>query len=321
MPRVNYIHFPGGDEFGACNPLWVPSGFNSDTLRSYFASMKAAGLEWVRHDFCWSYIQHLDKDHWRWDNYDQFVSIANECGIKILAIFNHAPRWAWVDPDNGSTTNMPRDRDQFVAFVTATVQRYTPLGVDHWEIWNEPNLGTRWVADQYAYYVIVSYNAIKEINPNATVLAGPSAGNNQVQFLSDMYSQTHVEGYFDALTAHPYNILWRNLPALHRVMSENGDGAKKIWLTEYGAPTNGASGQNMVTEAQQAIDLAAAVHNARHTSFLGPLFFYNWKDSQPYSYEGTKDREMYFGMVHSDLTPKPSYHAIRRAIKRAAYLP
>ncbi|WP_301182467.1 hypothetical protein [Subtercola boreus] len=30
----------------------------------------------------------------------------------------------------------------------------------------------------------------------------------------------------------------RTIVALHALMKEKGDGAKKIWITEYGSPTN-----------------------------------------------------------------------------------
>src|SRR5207248_11741382 len=74
-------------------------------------------------------------------------------------------------------------------------------------------------------------------------------------------------GYFDAVGDHPYcyngtfncpntyslTSAWSQIAdtpqSLVGLMNANGDGNKKIWATEFGAPTNGT---NAVTEAHQA---------------------------------------------------------------------
>ena len=82
----------------------------------------------------------------------------------------------------------------------------------------------------------------------------------------------------------------------------HGDSAKKIWITEFGAPTSGTP--DSVSEARQLEIYQAAMADKQTKSWLGPLIFYRLNDYAPYG--ATTDRESYFGAVRSDGTVKPS---------------
>ena len=70
----------------------------------------------------------------------------------------------------------------------------------------------------------------------------------------------------DAVAVHPYSYpalprdpstaswnTYERLPLLHDVMADHGDGAKQIWLTEFGAPTGTATGAvSLTTQATMA---------------------------------------------------------------------
>ena len=98
-------------------------------------------------------------------------------------------------------------------------------------------------------------------------------------------------------------------PSLRSVMTDNGDAAKKIWATEFGAPTNGPSG-SYVSEATQASMLTKAYQLYRSYTWAGPLFFYQGRDQ---SATDTSTRENFFGLTHNDFTPKPAYTAYQQA--------
>lgn len=91
-------------------------------------------------------------------------------------------------------------------------------------------------------------------------------------------------------------------PSLRGIMTANGDSAKKIWITEFGAPTSGTP--DSVSEARQLEIYQAAMADKQTKSWLGPLIFYRLNDYAPYG--ATTDRESYFGAVRSDGTVKPS---------------
>ena len=127
-----------------------------------------------------------------------------------------------------------------------------------------------------------------------------------------------ARGSFDAVGHHPYAFPVNPLEAhpwnaftqtavLHYVMTANGDGDKKVWGTEMGAPTGTDSG--VLTEAQQA----QWVHdyylgwNTTFRSFTGPLVWMELRDS------GTNvgDKWQNLGLQHGDRRPKPAYAAFQ----------
>ena len=86
------------------------------------------------------------------------------------------------------------------------------------------------------------------------------------------------------------------------LMKSYNDGSKKIWGTEFGAPT---IGDNAVTEAHQASMITDAYNLWKSYSFTGPLFIYTFRDLCT----DTSNSECSFGLVHNNWSPKPSYSA------------
>jgi hypothetical protein len=98
-------------------------------------------------------------------------------------------------------------------------------------------------------------------------------------------------------------------PSLRSVMIAHADGAKKIWATEWGAPTNGPSGQ-YVSPATQAAMVTAAFRQFSSYGWGGPLFFYQGRD------QGTdpSTTQNFYGFLNYDSTPKPSYAAYQASV-------
>jgi hypothetical protein len=92
-------------------------------------------------------------------------------------------------------------------------------------------------------------------------------------------------------------------------MTANGDSAKKIWGTEWGAPTGGPSGSGFVSEAVQAAHITEAYRLFASYPWTGPLFVYNFHDNGT----DTSTKENFFGMLRYDWSQKPGYAAYRAA--------
>lgn len=319
----------------ASNPVGISPGadllwLSDSDLARELDLYKATGMTMVRVDFDWPSIEST-KGNMNWAATDRVVAAANARGLKVLALPAYSPLWA--SSVAGSTHAGPANPADFAAFLTKAVQRYSSQGVTAWEIWNEPNLTNFWApkpnAAAYTTLLKSAYRAIKAVDQGATVIAGalspatdPADGSqiSPVTFTKLMY-QNGAGGYFDALSVHPYcypampsdtsTASWntfQRLPLVHDVMSNNGDGAKKLWLTEYGAPTG--TGTGAVSEAKQADLMVAGISTAAQWSFTGPLFFYGGRDRG----SNLADREQNFGFVHEDFSDKPARAALVNAL-------
>ncbi|QQO46767.1 cellulase family glycosylhydrolase [Paracoccus sp. MC1862] len=291
-------------------------------LRAEFADYAAMGVRWLRTDLNWASIQRDGPDSFDWSEMDRIVDLAASFGIGVLPVAGSTPEWAWANPEDHSP---PGDPQAFGRFLEAAVRRYEPRGIDTWEIWNEPNLDGPFPPrpDPVAFAAILkaAHAAIRAADPDATVILGGLAAATStdrsgraiaaVEFLQRVYDEG-AGGSFDALGFHPYTGAslpdlrgWRNSWALmagpiRDLMAAHGDAEKKIWITEYGAPTNEAEGG--APESRQAEQLAASVDLARVTPWLGPVFWYSYRDL------GTdpKDREDWFGLMAADGRVKPA---------------
>jgi hypothetical protein len=293
-------------------------------------SYRVAGSRWVRIDVNWSLIQRGGPTSYEWEPFDRVVRAATSRGLRVLAGVLYTPEWA--RPGTPDSAYPPADLATYATFCRAAAAHYAPLGVKHWEIWNEPNISF-WKPEpdpaRYAQMLRLAYPAIKQADPQAFVIsAGLSPyggyGNtapglmNPLTFLERMYA-AGAAGSFDALGWHPYNFgglffhpmsAWSQLsetqPSARSLMTANGDGAKQIWGTEFGAPTGG---DGAISEAAQADMVREGYSRWRGWGWAGPLMWYSLRDA------GTNpaDREDNFGLVRRDFSAKPSFTAYQAA--------
>ncbi|BBH17980.1 hypothetical protein Back2_22670 [Nocardioides baekrokdamisoli] len=217
---------------------------------------------------------------------------------------------------------------------------------DFWESGPNPSA--------YAKLVIAAYNATRTTPQVAPIVAGSlapiggyndancdgtgdggvsSRGVNQVNFVERMYA-AGAHGYFDALSVHPYNF-WRNATAaqmltynkcsawsemyqtpvnIRRLMAAQGDGAKKTWITEAGAPTCVARATyQCVSEAEQAKLATAEVAAWKSCAWAGNYYWYDLRDDSSTSPTWFSDQEHHFGVAHANNAHKPVWQALKTA--------
>lgn len=292
-------------------------------------SMAATGASWVRVDFDWPSIQPSGPNSYNWSNIDRVVGAAHERGLSVLALPTYTP--AWARPGGTSDKHPPTNPDHFATFVRKAVERYAPLGITAWEIWNEPNIDPFWQPkpDPARYTTLLKKSAaqIRAVDPGATIVSGglaPSwdesdgSGVSPRTFLRKIYDNGGRDS-FDAMGLHPYSFpyhplepgVWNTFgtaPDTYQVMVDHGDAEKKIWATEIGFPTGNHS--QAVSESMQAQMISAAFSAWESWGFGGPVFWYSHRD------HGTNlnDREQNFGLVHFDGSPKPAYAAFAAAV-------
>jgi hypothetical protein len=289
---------------------WLGAG---DVNRELDAVAKTTAT-WLRVLIPWTNIEPA-KGQFNWGQTDLVINAAAARNLKVLGVLAFSPDWA--RPPGAYFTTPPDNAADYADFATAAAKRYGSR-VSNWQLWNEPNLplffgGTPHNAPRYTDLVKAAYPAIKSVQPNSVVvLAGLSrlpGDESPPAFLSQMYA-AGAKGNFDAAAAHPYVFPgglaanpengWSDVGALHDVMSANGDGGKKVWMTELGAPTcDCGDGVSPEEQAKQITDVLAA---SAATGYSGPAFIYSIRDTNT----GDRgDRESNFGaLLTSDWQPK-----------------
>jgi hypothetical protein len=287
----------------------------------------AAGARWLRVDINWAQIQDGGPSSYNWSAVDAVVNGARSHGMNVLGTILYTPSWAGATP---ITAPAPA---AYATFAATAARHYEALGVNAFEIWNEPNTSAFWQSPSPAAYTRVlkaAYPAIKAVDPAATVITAgtapsPTDGTNfsPVDFLSGVYA-AGGHGFFDAVGAHPYCApdypgdtdswsAWYQMygtpTSMRSVMAAHGDSAKKIWATEYGAPTGGPVGAGVVTPAVQAAMVTRAYQVWSTYTWGGPLFLYQGRDQGT---SASTDQDHY-GFINNDFTPKPSYLAYKTA--------
>ncbi|WP_336286204.1 hypothetical protein [Gordonia hongkongensis] len=301
--HVRWLRIRGGSGF-----LWAT---DADLNRELDAAARTDAT-WLRVTLDWNAIE-ATKGAYNWSGPDRLINGARARGLKVLANVVSSP--AWARPAGSFFTAPPTHNADLNTFLRRFIARYGNA-VTHHQIWNEPNLpiffGGGIDAVRYTSLLKSAYSTIKSAQPGATVISAGmsrSAGwNSPVNFHTAMYN-AGAKGGFDALAMHPYvfpsglhanpeNAI-SDVPAVRNLMVARGDGNKKIWFTELGAPTGTAP--EAVSEWEQAKEITDVLGFASSAGYVGPTFIYSIRDNGP----NAADREQNFGSIYKhDWTPK-----------------
>jgi hypothetical protein len=327
---------PIGIATGDTLPWLTPTALDQE-----LDDMGALGVTSIRLDLAWDDVQPTSSTSYNWTNFDRIVQAANARGSTLLPPLAYTP--AWARPAGCSDKCPPTDPAQFGAFVSAAVQRYAPQGIHTWEIWNEPNTsGFFQPSPNVGTYVAllgVAHNAIEAADPSATILLGGLAaaqtGNGDIS-PSDFLTQVCQQGGISLVSGvayHPYSEPvppaydaswnpWNQISNLESILSSCGAPNMKIWITEYGAPTDGpGAGATMsnyllgqpsdhVDEPLQAEMATEAVELTRSDPAIAAMYWYSYEDLGT----GQSDPENFYGLRRADGSAKPSWYAFRSAI-------
>ncbi|MGN7134470.1 cellulase family glycosylhydrolase [Rhodococcoides corynebacterioides] len=310
---------PRQDTFGyaaGSTPLWSST---TDVDRMVRAAVDG-GATALRFDVSWAFAEPA-AGLFDWAPSDRVVDAATRAGLGLLATVTNCPAWAAI-PDGPPTTSAPRDPQRYGDFVGAVADRYRGR-VAAYEIWNEPNGRIFFWPDpdavRYAALLRSAAAAVRRSDPGAVVVAGAlgntGTGDGTVdaeQFLAALY-RAGVAGAFDAVSYHPYDTgvsladgsIYPNSPMqqvirLHELMDAHGDGAKQVWITEYGASTA------VVQQDAQALALSSSLQQWQEVPYGGPFYVHTVRDID----SSSTDPEAQFGVLTDSWAPKPAYEAL-----------
>jgi hypothetical protein len=195
--------------------------------------------------------------------------------------------------------------------------------IDTIELGNEPYFGEM-SPTLYADTVRPTLEAIDDLGLPVKVVLPVYLHGANTSWIETLYERVPgLNSLFQAFAFHPY---WyghhpatpgdggpfERLDTLRARMNALGAAEKPIYLTEYGEST-AACGSECVSEAEQAEHLAAmlAAVVARSDWNVDMLSVFQLLDRGTASL----DRELQFGLLREDGTPKPSYAPLRAAMQ------
>jgi hypothetical protein len=228
--------------------------------------------------------------------------------LKVSGILQWAPE--------GTPLAFPiADLPGWRAHVTGLV-RDAGARVRYWEVWNEPpNFTEIKTPEAYATIVRAAYEAAKAVDPDVQI--GLAAQSVNLNFLADALD-AGAAGHFDYVTVHPYETLglvesgWEPqylsiVPTIRKLLADKSpaQASVPVIFTEIGEPVQGR-----ITEALQADTLVKAyvlglAQGVARIHWFEPLD----GDSGP------------FGVLHNDLSERPSYVALKTLVGNLGVVP
>ena len=301
------------------------------------------GVGWERIIFDWSQHQPESAEDWNTLNVDdQWLKAAHACGREIVALLKNTPAWA---TDGTAGIGVPRGlylasddpANLWAAFVRRTVDYYASRGVNHFIIWNEPDIqaGTygyefEGSLDDYVQLVAVAYQVAKQTNPAAVIhLAGTTYWHDVNEGRAPYFERlmdalaAHPQGaqnayFFDVMSLHIYfrsQTVYDLVRGVREMMQTHGVGNKPVWINETNAaPTDDPEWQ--VNRPQFPLDLRQQASFLMQSAVLGlaagadRIAAYKLYDQNlPAGAES-------FGLLNpASAAPRPAFYAWRTVVR------
>lgn len=297
----------------ANSPLGIGVHFMGGQTSGLIPLVAALGAGTVRDDAIWASIERSPGTY-NFSSFDPNMQALQQNNIAPLLILDYNNRFY----DNGQTPYDDTGMRAFARYAAALVTHYGAQ-VQAVEVYNEYN-GTFSTGpctrspSCYAQLLRYTYQAIKAVRPDVTVVGGAVAYAD-LHWFHELFESGGL-AYMDAVSDHPYTTLYVTSPELQGLENEmsnlqsliksyNHGRPKPIWITELGWSTMWYT----VSERSQAdyvvrgaiLSLAAGVQK---------IFWYDLANDGP----STTKFEQNFGLLRypdaaGRYMPKPAFVA------------
>ena len=306
--------------------------YDEQELTSVLTTISDGGFVWVRQTFRWSEIRAKGASGtYDWSDADRVVhAVSQHPRLRLVAVLDDEPAMP------------PEDTAAFAVFARAFAERYGDW-VDHYQIWDEPNLAAGWRGAGvnpagYANLLARSAEAIRIADPQARILLAGLAPTTETgpqnlsepRFLERLY-EAGAAPFFDIVAAKPYGfdtgpgdrrvdesvLNVSRVILLREVMARHGDADKAIWASHWGwnalpAGWTGAPSIWGQTDAEsQAERSVALLDRAREEwPWMGAMIIENLQPEPSSGVNGLEDSRWGFALLASDGSPRPLYDRI-----------
>lgn len=282
------------DQYGICSHInrnGIQNEYN--TREMDLSMMDKLGVQYVRTDFDWIPIQTKKKGYLNFVCLDSMVTSVRNHKKSLLGILT-------IDKRNYLT-------DDWLNYVYQTCKRNKKI--KYWEMLNEVDLAYHWVpgfySKQYVPFLKEGYRAVKRANKKALVTF-TGFSNIYSPKIDSIFSED-VGNFFDIMSVHTYTLPYSGpedfIGYFHKLKNVMGKYKinKPVWLSETGSNTciNGG-----VSEEEQSLRLPR-IFLISFALGIDKVFWYKSRSNELDS----KNIEGFYGIWHSDYTPKPAFYA------------
>jgi len=297
----------------ANSPFGVGVHFTNGYNPGLAQSIATMGAGTIRDDATWAMIEQ-SQGSYTFNNFDPYMQVLQQNTLDPLLTLDYNNRFY----DNNQTPYNSAGFSAFANYAKALVLHYGPQ-LKAVEVYNEYNgtFSTGPCARQpscYAQLLRYTYQAIKSVRPDVTVVGG-AALYADLPWFNELFENGGLS-YMDAVSVHPYAPFYFFSPeaqglegqmqSLQSLIKQYNHGqAKPIWITEIGWPSSYMD----MSESRQAdylvrgmvLSLAAGVQK---------IFWYDFLNDG----NTTSQMEQNFGLLREPdtagyYTPKPAYVA------------
>jgi len=295
---------PGGsrtaipDTLGFNVHFLVPSPGELELIRD-------SGVRWVRMDFNWRGTERK-AGVYDFSAYDAFLAALDQNRLKAVLILD-TPNPLY---DNGAPPKSDGAVQAFAQWAAAAVSHFKGRGV-LWELWNEPESSAYPIAQRNAYLklALATGAAIKAVAPNEQFM-GPATAGAAVAYAVGCL-QAGMSKYWTAVSIHPYSAtpeaFLARVPGLTPAVAP-----LPLYSSEWGYSTAGGANYDVVADEQIQAKYLSREFLVNAAGGIGLSIWYDWKDDGA----DPTNKQHHFGVVHSDLSPKPAYKAAKTLTSR-----
>ncbi len=289
----------------------------------------AAGFKFIRMDFTWSGIERK-KGEYDWSAYDELMANLEKRGLRAIYILDYSnalheetitvtdTRTKTEHKDVASPQH-PESVEAFARWAGAAAKHYRGRHII-WEVWNEPNISFWKPKPDVAQYValaLAACRAVREADPQATIVA-PASSGFPWEFFETMFASGLLQ-YLDAVSVHPYRPYSKSPETaaadylrLRSLIAKYAPADKRnlpVISGEWGYATHD---KGVPLDTQAAFIARQQLANLLNDVPLS--IWYDWKN------DGTDAtyNEHNFGVVDNRLKPKPSYVAVQTMTRELA---
>ncbi|HUS15364.1 MAG TPA: hypothetical protein VM536_10155 [Chloroflexia bacterium] len=316
-------------------------------------AVKDVGFNWIKQQVQWSDIE-SPKGSYSWGELDSIVSDSNAAGVNLMLSVVRVPAWAAVS--GRGLPDRPQDFGDFMQALAARYNgRVKAYEIWNEENLGAETFEDHWHPARYAEVLKAAYLGTKAGDSQAVVISGaltPTGVYNEAAiedtyYLDQLYQWNNgeIRQYYDVLGTHPYgywnppDTMWpvrkagdatpasefrnhgqfyfRRIEDQRAVMEKHGDGAKQVWVTEFGWCSDQREDGYVECQKNSLDDQANYTVRAFQKAqsdypYMGVMFLWNLNFS---TFQEWYTGPAHFSILNPDWSPRPVYFALKNMPK------